>query len=239
MSWPKKCCILVLILLGSTLAEEAVAFDPQEDPFALERQRMVESQIIARGVESAGVLEAMRDVPRHFFVPEDLRDRAYADRPQYIGSGQTISQPYIVALMTELLDLDGDERVLEIGTGSGYQAAVLSRLAREVYTIEIIGELAERARETLTDLGYDNIHFRVGDGYEGWPEAAPFEAIIVTAAPPELPAALVEQLAVGGRLVVPVGGRLVQDLEVHTKTEDGLEMRKVIPVRFVPMVPGD
>jgi protein-L-isoaspartate(D-aspartate) O-methyltransferase len=239
MSWRRNCCILISVLLGSSLSGPTVAFDLQNDPFAQERENMVEIQIIARGVESAGVLEAMREVPRHLFVPEDLRDRAYADRPQYIGSGQTISQPYIVALMTELLELDGDERVLEIGTGSGYQAAVVSRLAREVYTIEIIAELAERAQETLTDLGYDNIHFRVGDGYEGWSEAAPFDAIVVTAAPPELPAALVEQLAVGGRLVVPVGGRLVQDLEVHTKTEDGLEMRKVIPVRFVPMVPGD
>ena len=227
------------IVIGGVLIVAAtgvlMAFDPQTDPFASERRRMVETQIVARGVEASDVLQAMQDVPRHFFVPEPLRDRAYLDGPQPIGSSQTISQPYIVALMTSLLELDGNEKVLEIGTGSGYQAAILSRLAKDVYTIEIRQELAKNARKTLADLGYRNIHFRVGDGYEGWPEAAPFDAIIVTAAPPETPRALVDQLKVGGRLVIPVG-RLIQDLEVHTKTEDGLERRKVIPVRFVPMV---
>jgi protein-L-isoaspartate(D-aspartate) O-methyltransferase len=217
-----------------------MAFDPSTDPFAEDRSQMVQRQILGRGVEAASVLNAMETVPRHFFVPETLRDRAYDDRPQTIGWGQTISQPYIVALMTELLELEGSEKVLEIGTGSGYQAAVLSRLAKEVYTIEILKELGERARGVLEDLGYDNIHYRIGDGYQGWPEEAPFDAIIVTAAPPALPQALVDQLKMGGRLVIPVGV-YIQDLEVHTKTADGLEKRKVIPVRFVPMVsePGN
>ena len=227
--------ILWVWILVQAFSGAVVAFDSQSDPFAAERKQMVERQILARGVESAAVLQAMQDVPRHLFVPEQLRDRAYADSPQSIGWGQTISQPYIVALMTELLELDGSERVLEIGTGSGYQAAVLSQLAREVYTIEILEELGKNAESVLDGLGYDNIHFRIGDGYKGWPEAAPFDAIIVTAAPPSLPQALVEQLKMGGRLVIPVGV-FIQDLEVHTKTADGLQKRKVIPVRFVPMV---
>jgi protein-L-isoaspartate(D-aspartate) O-methyltransferase len=232
--------ILCAGLVGLTVSGEIVAFDPSTDPFAADRSEMVERQILGRGVETASVLRAMENVPRHFFVPEQLRERAYEDRPQSIGWGQTISQPYIVALMTELLELDGSERVLEIGTGSGYQAAVLSRLAREVYTIEILRELGENAKDILVELGYDNIHYRIGDGYQGWPEAAPFDAIIVTAAPPSLPQALVDQLKMGGRMVIPVGV-YIQDLEVHTKTEDGLEKRKVIPVRFVPMVsePGE
>lgn len=235
MKWLKLSGILCFVIIGLAFAGGVLAFDPQADPFAADRHQMVRNQILGRGVETSAVLDAMEAVPRHFFVPEQLRDRAYDDRPQSIGWGQTISQPYIVALMTELLELDGSEKVLEIGTGSGYQAAVLSRLAREVYTIEILRELGENAKDVLDGLGYDNIHFRVGDGYQGWPEEAPFDAIIVTAAPPSLPQALVDQLKMGGRLVIPVGV-YIQDLEVHTKTRDGLEKRKVIPVRFVPMV---
>jgi protein-L-isoaspartate(D-aspartate) O-methyltransferase len=173
-------------------------------------------------------------VPRHRFVPEGYRGDAYADSPLPIGEGQTISQPYIVALMTSLLELDGDEKVLEIGTGSGYQAAVLARLVREVYSVEILRPLGEQARTTLEELGYENVQVRVGDGYKGWPEKAPFDAIIVTAAPERIPEPLIEQLKVGGRLVIPVGN-FWQNLLVITKTADGVEKRTVLPVRFVPM----
>ena len=195
---------------------------------------MIEEQIKARGVSQPEVLAAMEEVPRHRFVPEGYRDEAYADHPLPIGSGQTISQPYIVALMTELLELDGDDRVLEIGTGSGYHAAVLSRVAGEVYTIEILDGLGHRARGVLEDLDYENVEVRIGDGYRGWPEKAPFDGIILTAAPPKIPEPLLEQLKVGGKLVVPVGA-FVQDLKVVTRTEDGYETRNVAPVRFVPM----
>ena len=181
----------------------------------------------------------MRDVPRHAYVPEPIRDRAYQDSPLPIGYEQTISQPYIVALMTELLEVTPGQKVLEIGTGSGYQAAVLAEVGAEVFTIEIICELAERAKADLIATGYDEIHVRCGDGYQGWPEEAPFERIIVTAAPPELPQALVDQLAPGGRLVVPVGEES-QSLQVVTKDEDGeVHVEDTLPVRFVPMVPGD
>ncbi|MCP4203297.1 MAG: protein-L-isoaspartate(D-aspartate) O-methyltransferase [bacterium] len=213
----------------------AFAQTPENDPFVADRLDMVERQIFARGIEEENVLEAMRSVPRHLFVPEELRDQAYVDFPQRIGSGQTISQPYMVALMTALLNLEGGEKVLEIGTGSGYQAAVLSEMGATVYTIEIRKELAEQARGTLDRLEYGNIHYRVGDGYQGWPEAAPFDAIVVTAAPPEIPQKLVEQLEVGGRLVIPVG-RYFQDLVVVTKGEDGVKKQRVAAVRFVPMV---
>ncbi|MCZ6726185.1 MAG: protein-L-isoaspartate(D-aspartate) O-methyltransferase [Acidobacteria bacterium] len=202
------------------------------------RQQMVELQIQRRGVGNEGVLEAMEHVPRHLFVPEAMRADAYVDHPLPIGQGQTISQPYIVALMTALLELDGSEKVLEIGTGSGYQAAVLAELAAEVYTIEIRQELGRQARELLAELGYDNVHVRVGNGYRGWPEQAPFDAIIVTASPPEIPSALVEQLRVGGRMVVPVGADAIQDLELLTKTPGGMLRKNIVPVRFVPMIGG-
>lgn len=229
-------------LLASTLPLPLSAMQPdrQEDAFRQQRLSMVENQLRARGLNQPEVLDAMFEVPRHLFVPESVRDRAYLDGAQPIGADQTISQPYIVALMTTLLDLDGDEAVLEIGTGSGYQAAIVSRLAREVYTIEIRERLARRARETLTSLGYDNIHYRVGDGYQGWPEAAPFDAIIVTAAPEDVPQTLIDQLKVGGRLVIPVGS-FIQELMVITKTPTGIHRKYVTGVRFVPMVsdPGD
>lgn len=195
---------------------------------------MVAEQIEARGVRTPRVLEAMRRAPRHEFVPAGFRDEAYLDQPLPIGEGQTISQPYIVAIMTELSGARDGSRVLEIGTGSGYQAAVLAELGAEVFTIEIVPELAARATATLDRLGYTNVHVRSGDGARGWPEAAPFDAVLVTAAAPVVPRALLDQLAPGGRLVIPVGG-YAQELEVHTKTEEGVEVRDVISVRFVPM----
>jgi protein-L-isoaspartate(D-aspartate) O-methyltransferase len=204
------------------------------DPTAAARQRMVEDQIEARGVSDARVLAALRKVPRHEFVPTEWRAAAYEDRPLPIGHGQTISQPYIVAVMTELAEIRPKARVLEVGTGSGYQAAVLAELGAEVYTIEIIEALASRAARTLERLGYASVRVRHGDGYRGWPEAAPFDAILVTAAAPTVPPALLEQLAVGGRLVIPVGEGY-QRLEVHTRTPTGFRVERAFPVRFVPM----
>ncbi len=195
---------------------------------------MVEEQIAARGVGDPRVLAAMRSVPRHLFVPEAVRDRAYGDHPLAIGRRQTISQPYIVAAMTELLAPEPEDVVLEIGTGSGYQAAVLAKLVKRVYSIEILPELAETAKRTLRENGFDNIEVIVGDGYRGLPEHAPFEGIIVTAAPGHVPPALVDQLAVGGRLVIPVG-EWSQDLMLIERTEKGVTRRSVLPVRFVPM----
>lgn len=201
------------------------------------RRQMVDTQIRARDVSDTAVLGAMERVPRHLFVPPELRQSAYDDTPLSIGEGQTISQPFIVAYMTELLQLRADQAVLEIGTGSGYQAAVLAELARQVYTIEIVPTLADRARKALADAGYANIEVRTGNGYLGWPEHAPFPRILVTAAPPEIPQALVAQLAVGGRMVLPVGN-LNQEIAIVTKTEDGVTERRTLPVRFVPMVEG-
>lgn len=198
------------------------------------REQMVDQQIAARGIRDPRILAALRKVPRHEFVPSEVASRAYEDRPLPIGLEQTISQPYIVALMTELAEVRAGARVLEIGTGSGYQAAVLAELGATVYTIEIIPELATRASSTLRRLGY-RAHTRTGDGYRGWREAAPFDAIIVTAAPPRIPEPLKQQLAVGGRLVVPVGD-LTQELMVIKRTEVGFAERKAAPVRFVPMV---
>jgi len=202
-----------------------------------EANRMVEEQLRDRGIRDERVLEAMRRVPRHRFVlPEHRRD-AYGDHPLPIGHGQTISQPYIVAFMTEALQLGPGDVVLEIGTGSGYQAAVLGELAREVYTIELVPELAERARGTLDAMGYRNVHTRTGDGYAGWPEHAPFSKIIVTAAPETVPQALVDQLAIGGTMVLPVGPeRGDQELRILTRTEGGVTSERSLPVRFVPMV---
>ena len=198
------------------------------------REAMVNAQIRARGVSSETVLRAMRVVPRHLFVPESVRMFAYEDRPLPIGDDQTISQPYIVALMTELARPRPGERVLEIGTGSGYQAAVLAELGTEVYTIEIVEPLAARAGVLLRELGYASVHTRVGDGYRGWPEKAPFDAIVVTAAPETIPQPFKDQLRVGGRLVIPVGSS-DQELRVVTRTKDGFQEERVIPVRFVPM----
>ena len=204
------------------------------DPFESRRVAMVTDQIVSRGVADERVLEALRRVPRHRFVPRELQRQAYADRPLAIGEKQTISQPYIVALMTELIRPEADTKILEIGTGSGYQAAVLAECAAEVYTIEILPELGRRAAELLKTLGYERIRTRIGDGYDGWPDAAPFDAIVVTAAPPSVPQPLLDQLALGGRLVIPVG-QDYQNLVLITRTADGFERKNVTPVRFVPM----
>jgi len=202
------------------------------------REAMVKTQIESRGVKDEDILSVMQDVPRHLFIDESLWPKAYSDGPLPIGHGQTISQPYIVAFMTELLRPDTHHMVLEIGTGSGYQAAVLAKLVHHVYTIEIVPELGRNAKTALKRLGYDNISVRVGDGYKGWPEEEPFDRIIVTAAPEKVPEALVDQLKPGGRMVLPVGPRWWgQDLLVIEKDERGKVVRKnTIPVRFVPMV---
>jgi protein-L-isoaspartate(D-aspartate) O-methyltransferase len=228
----------VLLCLSSLTAmgwpAESRAQSRATDAFVAARGAMVDQQIHARGIEAPAVLKAMRAVPRHRFVPPAVRHLAYRDHPLPIGSEQTISQPYIVAYMTEAADISPDETVLEIGTGSGYQAAVLAELAREVYTIEIIPELAERAQKTLAALGYANVHAKTGDGYLGWPEHAPFDAILVTAAPEQVPQALIDQLASGGRMVIPVGAA-VQQMLIIEKTPKGVIERRTIPVRFVPM----
>lgn len=206
------------------------------EEFAHARERMVTGQIQNQGVTDAKVLAAMRKVPRHEFVPESWAAHAYDDRPLPIGHGQTISQPFIVAVMTQALDLKSSDRVLEIGTGSGYQAAVLCELVKEVYTIEIVAPLGEQARNTLKRLGYTNVKVRIGDGYRGWPEAAPFHAIIVTCAPDAIPTPLTEQLAEGGRMIIPVGPeRQTQQLIVLRKQNGALTKQKILPVVFVPM----
>lgn len=212
----------------------ALARIPDDAAMAEQRRGLVES-VRAHGVTDQEVLNAIATVPRHELVPPPLRSVAYDDRPLPIGEGQTISQPSLVALMTEQAGVKKGERVLEVGTGSGYQGAILAELGADLYTIEIIEPLGRRAREDLERLGYaDRIHFRIGDGYGGWPEAAPFDAIIVTAAPPKIPEPLVQQLAMGGRIVVPVGTRQ-QELRVLERTEGGLVERASVPVRFVPM----
>ena len=217
---------------------EATAAIAGDDALQADARRdMVDVQIRRRGIESRAVLAAMERVPRHLFVPPDARHLAYSDSPLAIGEGQTISQPYIVAYMTAALDVSRDDTVLEIGTGSGYQAAVLAELARLVHSIEIVPALADRARRALAQAGYTNIEVRTGDGYRGWPERAPFTRIIVTAAPPEIPPTLVEQLAVGGRMVLPVGTG-DQEIVIVTKTADGVATSRTIAVRFVPMVEG-
>ncbi len=198
------------------------------------RMRMVEQQLLTRDITDSRVVSAMRRVPRDRFVPPDQRQLAYEDRPLPIGYRQTISQPYIVAYMTQALRLTPDEKVLEVGTGSGYQAAVLAELAAAVYTIEIVTQLAERSRDTLAELGYDNVQVRQGDGYAGWPEQAPFDAIMVTAAPDHIPQPLIDQLALGGRLIIPVGQDR-QTLTILTRTEKGIERETTLPVLFVPM----
>lgn len=206
------------------------------DQFRTLRQRMVSEQLAppGRDITNVRVLEAMREVPRHEFVPARQRADAYADRPLPIGHDQTISQPYIVAFMTEKLAPQPTDRVLEIGTGSGYQAAVLAQLVQEVYTIEIVEPLGRQAREDLARLGYTNVFVRLGDGYQGWPEKAPFDAIIVTCAPDHVPSPLVEQLKDGGRMIIPVG-RWTQELVLLRKSGDALAREAVLPVRFVPM----
>lgn len=214
--------------------QQVRAADPSTDEYSEKRRRMVEDQIRSRGITDTSVLKAIGKVPRHRFVPEPFRHLAYADGPLPIGAGQTISQPLIVAYMTEAAAISKEKRVLEIGTGSGYQAAVLAELAGEVYSIEIIPELAENARRVLMELGYKNIFLKTGNGYLGWPEHAPFDAIIVTAAPDEIPETLVDQLAINGKMVIPVG-TTHQEMVIVTKERGGVTEKRTIPVRFVPM----
>ena len=208
--------------------------EPAAADWQMQRERMVSQQIEARGVKDPLVLESMRSVPRHLFVPEANRQGAYSDMPLPIGDSQTISQPYIVALMTELLELGPGSRVLEIGTGSGYQAAVLAAMGIDVYSIEIRQRLCERAQEILAELEYTSVQVRCADGYGGWPEAAPFDGIIVTAAPATVPRPLLDQLGDGAKMVIPVGD-FYQELKVITRIGDGFDEKSVIPVRFVPM----
>jgi protein-L-isoaspartate(D-aspartate) O-methyltransferase len=216
----------------------AFSFSMNGQDWTALREQMVRLQIERRGVRNPAVLKVMRQVERHLFVPESLRRSAYEDHPLPIGHGQTISQPYIVAAMTEMLDPKPEDRALEIGTGSGYQAAVLARLVKHVYTIEVVEPLGKQAQARLAELGCRNVTVRIGDGYEGWPEQAPFDKILLTAAPPDVPQKLIDQLKPGGRLVAPVGTGW-QELVVIDKDASGRVRRRTeFPVMFVPMVPG-
>lgn len=228
--------IILLIVITMFILPGSMCADNESD-YESRREHMVELQIRERGIRDPRVLDALRKVPRHLFVPEQQRSQAYIDSPLPIGLGQTISQPYIVAYMTEQLMLDGSEKVLEIGTGSGYQAAILGELAQEVYSVEIIPDLGKRAQTTLGELGYDNIHIRIGDGFQGWEEHAPYDAIIVTAAPENIPQALIDQLAEGGRMIIPVGPTGgIQELVLGIKEDGKFTRKNVLSVRFVPMV---
>lgn len=220
---------------GKKTREVGKALMDISDDTTAQRTAMVETQIRARGIDDEKVLAAMRKVPRHLFVPEEMRPFAYGDEPLPIGEGQTISQPYIVAYMTQALRLSGEERVLEVGTGSGYQAAVLAEIARQVFTVELVAALSEKARALLESLGYRNVSAKVADGTLGWEENAPFDAIMVTAAAPAVPKKLEEQLAPGGRMIIPVGEGF-QELYLVTRERRGLRKRRLLPVRFVPLV---
>lgn len=200
------------------------------------RHKMVKEQIAARGIKDKDVIKAMQKVERHLFVPIQFRHLAYSDSPLPIGFGQTISQPYIVGIMTQLLDINSDSRVLEIGTGSGYQAAILGELCKEVYSIEIVEGLALKAKSTIESLNYDNLHLKWGDGYMGWEEHAPYDAIIVTCSPSKIPQALIDQLGENGNLVIPIGAKNVKSLVLLKKVDGELVRKDVIPVRFVPMI---
>lgn len=236
----RRTALLLFVLLfplnscaPSSLSEQIALEENAAQDFAQQRRNLVD-ELRSQGINSSTVLEAMLKVPRHKFVPSSQRHLAYQNRPLSIGHGQTISQPFIVGYMTEAASIAPGEKVLEIGTGSGYQAAVLAELAKEVYTIEIIPELAEGARALLQELGYKNVQVKTGNGYEGWTEHAPFDAIVVTAAPDHIPRALVDQLAFRGKMVIPVGTTF-QEMVIITKDESGVIERRTIPVRFVPM----
>lgn len=232
----KRTLLLLATLVPALLAacnSSAESANGEELSYASQRERMVE-KISYMGVRDPKVLQVMRKVPRHLFVPKHLRLIAYRDSPLPIGKGQTISQPYIVAFMTEALELTPDDKVLEIGTGSGYQAAVLAELVSAVYSIEIVPSLGKHAAQVLKEQKYDNVNVRVGDGYRGWPEEAPFDAIIITAAPPRIPQPLVDQLKEGGRMILPLGSRS-QDLILLTKEKGKVTSKNLLPVIFVPM----
>jgi protein-L-isoaspartate(D-aspartate) O-methyltransferase len=238
-----KLLIIIFALIPTGCVEEVnneqkqqLSADTAFSPYYLERKQMVGEQIISRGIHEKEIIDAFLKVERHLFVPGEYRSRAYGDHPLPIGEGQTISQPYIVAFMTQVLDLKRTDRVLEVGTGSGYQAAILGELSDHVYTIEINKTLGRRAEKLLKDLGYDNVRVRVGDGYKGWEEHAPFDAIIVTAAPTHVPAPLKEQLKEGGRMIIPVGDEYAQELVYIRKVNNELERQGELPVRFVPLV---
>ncbi len=234
-------CSVLLLIHGACFTswfsldgDQKKALEDKKEKYARLRERMVHDQLQGRDIRDSGIIAAMLKVPRHEFVPDALSEAAYDDNALPINSGQTISQPYIVAYMTQALELHGTERVLEIGTGSGYQAAVLAEIVPEVFTVEILPELSEQAKTVLGRLGYRNVHFRVGDGYAGWPEHAPFDRIIVTAAPQDVPPPLIDQLKEGGRMVIPVGN-VEQALLVIQKDKEGITRRSTIAVRFVPM----
>lgn len=227
---------LPIMVLSLLFDFQCKAENKSPQNFKKARERMVKIQIEARGITDKKVLSAMRKVERHRFVPPEYQDQAYGDFPLPIGMGQTISQPYIVALMTEVLDLDSTKKVLEIGTGSGYQAAVLAEICDSVYTIEIIDILGKRAEKLLSIMGYTNIKVKIGDGYQGWKEYVPFDAIIVTCAPLQIPQPLKDQLIEGGKMVIPVGMRFAQELVLLTKIKGKIRKTSIIPVRFVPMI---
>lgn len=232
--WKRRIIMGITLVIGPLILSASDTSSESQN-WKERRMEMVTSQIESRGIKDREVLEAMRNVKRHELVPASFQKSAYEDRPLPIGEQQTISQPYIVALMSELLHTEVGDKILEIGTGSGYQAAILAEMGLEVYTIEIIKSLGLRAQSDLIRIGYPDINVRIGDGYQGWPEEAPFDGIIITAAPPRLPEPLIAQLKVGGRIVVPVGVTQ-QDLNVYTKQSDGsVDKETVIPVRFVPM----
>ena len=230
-----------VLLIQSLILVPGCIGDTHDPTRQAERDRMVSEQIISRGIKDQAVLAAMRRIPRHRFVPVYYSAFAYHDGPVPIGHGQTISQPFVVALMSDALELQGAKKVLEIGTGSGYQAAVLAEIVPQVFTIEIVEPLATEATKTLAELGYRNIHTRIGDGYQGWPEEAPFDAIIVTASSEHVPQPLLDQLAVGGRLILPVGKAFqeLQELVLYRRTTDGYEHTRLSLVRFVPLIRKD
>ena len=229
--WAEIFAIVVLCFLPAC----SEAQPPAVDDLTAQRNAMVAEQMEARGISDPATLAAMRAVPRHEFLPLRLREEAYGDYPLPIGHGQTISQPYIVAFMTEAIRPQPGEKILEVGAGSGYQAAVLAQMGADVYTVEIVEPLAEMARQTLERLGYTKAHVKHGDGYRGWPEHAPFDAVIVTCAPDKIPPDLIAQLRDGGRMIIPVGGGLEQELVLLRKHGDKVEKQSVLPVRFVPM----
>ncbi|OQB78786.1 MAG: Protein-L-isoaspartate O-methyltransferase [Bacteroidetes bacterium ADurb.Bin123] len=226
----------IMILLFSAAAGQSPQNQSRGEEW-VRREEMIKTQLIARGITSARVLEAFQKVPRHRFVPDPYRRYAYADQPLPIGEGQTISQPYIVAYMTEILDIKPGEKVLEIGTGSGYQAAILSEMEALVYSVEINPVLSEMARKALAGTGYENLRLKTGDGYQGWPEHAPYDAVLVTCSPSAIPGPLKEQLAEGGRMIIPVGKQYtIQYLVLLEKKNGKIRQKNVLPVRFVPMV---